>query len=215
MTRITCILLFLLTLLPINAKTILVDPGHGGEDHGAETSHKKGKKWVKVFEKDLALSLSKKIHYYLKKKNLNAYLTRSLDRTLTLQERADLAEKIKADYFISVHINASESKEPRGFETYYLDNHKDDVVKKIEQAENRNLKGADLIIENILMDLVIDRTTKRSRKLAESIHREIGKKMARKYGLKDRGIRPGLFYVLALTKRPGILLEVGFISNEK
>ena len=210
------ILLSYFILNPLWAFTVLVDPGHGGSDHGAKARYYFAKKkWKVINEKDIALNLAKRIHYHLKKNNFNAYLTRSVDRTLSLQDRADMAEKIKADFFISVHINSSEVHEPRGFETYYLDNHKDGVVRKIEEAENRDLHGEDLIINNILMDLIIERTTKSSKSLAQGIHGEIQKFVGRKYQLKDRGIKPGLFYVLALTKRPGILLEVGFLSNSR
>lgn len=210
MIRLLCLIFICNTSL---AYTVLVDPGHGGHDDGAKARQYKNKKWKVIKEKDIALSLAKKIHYYLKKNKINVYLTRSIDRAVSLEERAELADKIKADLFISVHINSSEVTNPRGFETYYLDNHKDDVVKKIESIENKSLEGEELVINDILTDLVIERTTKSSKLLATSIHSEILGKMGKKYKLRDRGIKPGLFYVLALTKRPGILLEVGFLSN--
>lgn len=197
------------------SQTILIDPGHGGHDLGAKARSYNKNRWNIVNEKDLALQIAKRIHRHLKKKKYKTYLTRSVDRDLSLQERADLAEKIKADFFISVHINASEGATASGFETYYLDSHKDQVVSKIERTENKNLKGEDLIIDKILMDLVIERTTKSSKKMAEYIHEEIGKSVGKRYDLKDRGMKPGIFYVLALTKRPGVLLEVGFLSNKK
>jgi N-acetylmuramoyl-L-alanine amidase len=196
--------------------TILIDPGHGGEDNGAETKLplKKGK-WKPVKEKDIALSLAKKIHQELEKRKFNSYLTRSVDRTVSLAERAELADKIKADIFISVHVNSSTKNAPRGFETYYLDNHKDSAVKKVENVENKDLKGEELIINKILTDLVIERTVKSSKSLAVNIHSKIQRLVGRRYKLKDRGVKPGLFYVLALTKRPAILLEVGFLSNSR
>ena len=60
---------------------------------------------------------------------------------------------------------------------------------------------------------MIQRTVTSSKGLASSIHSNIQKKVGSKYRMKDRGVKPGLFYVLALTKRPAILLEVGFLSN--
>lgn len=198
------------------AYTILIDPGHGGEDEGATTKYYYSKKkWKVIKEKDLALSLAKKIHTQLKKRNFKSYLTRSVDRTVTLAERADLAEKIKADLFISVHINSSAGKKGRGFETYYLDNHNDSAIKKVEEIENKDLKGDALVVNKILTDLVIERTVKSSKGLANSIHYQIQRLVSKKYKLRDRGVKPGLFYVLALTKRPAILLEVGFLSNSK
>lgn len=196
--------------------TILIDPGHGGEDDGARARYYYGKKkWRMINEKDIALSLAKKIHEELGKKDFKTYLTRSVDRTVTLAERAELAEKIKADLFISVHVNASEENHPRGFETYYLDNHNDSAIKKVESIENKDLKGEALIVNKILTDLVIERTVKSSKGLATAIHGQIQHLVGKKYNLIDRGVKPGLFYVLALTKRPAILLEVGFLSNSK
>lgn len=203
-------------VIPTWGFTILIDPGHGGEDNGARARYYYGKKkWRMVKEKDIALSLAKKIHSELGKRKFKSYLTRSVDRTVTLAERAELAEKIKADLFISVHINASEGKSGRGFETYYLDNHNDSAIKKVEAIENKDLKGEALIVNKILTDLVIDRTVKSSKGLATSIHGQIQRLVGRRYKLRDRGVKPGLFYVLALTKRPAILLEVGFLSNSK
>jgi N-acetylmuramoyl-L-alanine amidase len=209
-------ILFLLFSLGAQAFTILIDPGHGGEDEGARARYYFAKKrWRLIKEKDIALSLAKKIHEELVKKKFNSYLTRSVDRTVTLAERAELAEKIKADLFISVHINSTEENEPRGFETYYLDNHNDSAIKKVEQVENKDLTGKEIIVNKILTDLVIERTVKSSKGLAQSIHSNIQVLVGKRYKMIDRGVKPGLFYVLALTKRPGILLEVGFLSNSK
>ncbi|WP_164848281.1 N-acetylmuramoyl-L-alanine amidase [Halobacteriovorax sp. HLS] len=214
MKFITLFFFLLISLDNSSAKSILIDPGHGGEDCGA-----KGKYWVKktlkiVCEKDIALSIAKEAHKLISK-NHNAYLTRSVDRTLTLEQRAALADKIKADIFISIHINGSTSRSSRGFETFYLDNHDDAAVKKVEEVENKNSQGEQVIINKILADLVIDRTAPSSRKLSGKIHNRLSKVLPKKYGMIDRGVKPALFYVMALSKRPAILLEVGFISNQK
>ena len=73
---------------------------------------------------------------------------------------------------------------PRGFETYYLDNHNDSAIKKVEMVENKDLKGEALIVNKILTDLVIERTVKSSKGLAVSIHNQIHKLVAKKYKLK-------------------------------
>lgn len=200
----------------VYAYTILLDPGHGGSDQGAsnEIALKKGKYKV-IYEKDLALQLTKKIYSQLKKKGYNVFLTRSVDRTVHLEERAAMAEKLKADLFISVHFNSSLNRHSNGFETYYLDNHSNVAVKKVEDAENKNLKGDELVIRQILIDLVIQRTTSTSKKLATYINKRINQRIARRYKVVNRGVKAGLFYVLALSKRPGVLLEVGFVSNKK
>ncbi|MGZ3790327.1 MAG: N-acetylmuramoyl-L-alanine amidase family protein [Bacteriovorax sp.] len=197
------------------ALTILIDPGHGGEDDGAkaETSGRNPPEMIR--EKDIALSIAQKIYERLQAKNHTVFLTRSLDRTVSLPERAAIAEKTKADLFISVHINSSPESGAVGFETYYLDNHNDMAIKKVEKTENVQTKGDEVVVQQILVDLVIDQTVSTSKPLAFDIHSEIKNSVGRKYGIQSRGIKPGLFFVLALSKRPGVLLEVGFISTQK
>jgi N-acetylmuramoyl-L-alanine amidase len=198
------------------AFTVLIDPGHGGEDNGATGRIKnlKGKLEV-IKEKDLALSISKKIYDWLKKKKYEVYLTRSMDRSVGLAERAEMAEKIEADIFISVHINSCNGRHSKGSEVYYLDNRSDVATKKVEQIENESLEGDDLVINQIVIDLIIERTSATSKKLAKDINHKLKRNVLKKYHMVDRGVKPGLFYVLLLSKRPSALLEVGFISNRK
>lgn len=205
-------LLFLFISTQAFSHTVLIDPGHGGEEFGATivVPYKKVKQKIK--EKDLALKLGKKIQKKLSQKH-STYLTRSIDRTLSLQMRADIADKIKADIFVSLHLNSNPRKKYEGFEVYYLNNHKDQAVKKVESVENIGLTGEDLIVNQILIDLVIDKSSADSKKMAIEIHKQISRKIKRKYRMKDRGVKPGLFYVLALSKRPSVLIEVGFLSN--
>ena len=191
--------------------TILIDPGHGGEDKGAVSYSPEGKE---ILEKNLTLEISKMIYEKLKEKKFQVYLTRSIDRDVSLEKRAELAEKVKADLFISVHMNSSTTSESHGFETYYLDNHSNVAVKKVEDVENKNLDGDQLIIHQILTDLVVEKTVASSKDLANFIHLEL-KSNLKNFQIKDRGHKAGLFYVLALSKRPAVLLEVGFLSNPK
>ena len=202
------IIIIIIITTSINAQVILIDPGHGGEECGAFIIQKK----IKTCEKDIALSIARTLHSLLKDQH-PTFLTRSIDRTLSLEERALMAEKIQATLFISIHVNSHSSKKPQGFETFYLDNHKNAAVKKLEMIENKDLKGEKVIVNQILADLVIQRTAPRSKKLARLVHNNLSNSLTKDYKMLDRGYKPALFYVLALTKRPAILLEVGFISN--
>jgi N-acetylmuramoyl-L-alanine amidase len=206
---------FLFTLTNVSAFTILIDPGHGGDDDGAKATTKGLVPEELIKEKDIALSIAKRINDKLSAKNYTVFLTRSFDRTVSLPERAAIAEKTKADLFISVHINSSPEASANGFETYYLDNHNDVAIKKVEKTENIQMKGDEVIVQQILVDLVVEQTVSTSKPLAASIHSEIKNTVGRKYKIQSRGIKPGLFFVLALSKRPGVLLEVGFISTQK
>ncbi len=202
------------------AATVLIDPGHGGEDCGAKAKvWQKNKKTKKkklsiVCEKDVALKIALKLKKFINStKRHRAYLTRTIDTTVSLQKRADMADSIKADIFISIHLNAATDKSSNGFETYFLDNHQDAAVAKIEAVENRDIEGKQVIINNILTDLVVERVAPESKKLGEKVHTQISKLLTKNYKMKDRGLKPGLFYVLALSKRPSILLEAGFLTN--
>lgn len=204
-----------LLLANAHALTILIDPGHGGEEDGAVATTQGENPPRTIKEKDIALEIAKRIHELLRQKNYSVYLTRSLDRTVTLPERAAIAEKTKADLFISVHINSSPESGAVGFETYYLDNHDDVAIKKVEKTENVQGAGENVVVQQILVDLVVEQTVSTSKPLAESIHSVLKQTVGRKYKIPSRGVKPGLFYVLALSKRPGVLLEVGFISTYK
>lgn len=200
------------------AQVVLIDPGHGGEDCGASTTIERtvNGKVVKekICEKDLALSIAQKIQAKLAP-HFNVFLTRSIDRDLSLHDRARQADMVRADVFISIHLNASTSRRSHGFETFYLNNHNNAAVRRIEEIENRDSGGELTIVDKILTDLVIERTAPRSRKLADLIHAQVAKRIAQPFSINDRGVKPALFFVLALTKRPAILLEAGFLSNDK
>lgn len=205
---------FFLSLLFISnvalAKVVLIDPGHGGDESGA-VGHLDTKKTRRVFEKDLCLRLARKIKDELSK-STSAYLTRSHDRAVSLQERADMADAVKADLFLSIHFNSSTNAKSHGFELYYLDNNSNVAANKVERSENLNLKGEELIVNQILVDLVVQQTVHHSKDLAKMVHEKV-RPVIRENKIDDRGIKPGLFYVLALSKRPGLLVEVGFVSN--
>ncbi len=206
-----CLLLILFISQMTMAKVILIDPGHGGEESGA-VGHLDARKTRKIFEKDLSLRLAKKIKDELSK-STTAYLTRSLDRTVSLQERADLADLVKADLFLSIHFNSSTNAQSHGFELYYLDNNSNVANNKVERAENLNLKGEELIVNQILVDLVVQQTVHHSKELSRHVYEKV-RPVIKTHHMLDRGIKPGLFYVLALSKRPGLLVEVGFVSNK-
>lgn len=245
---ISCLCSIFFSIKNVQAFTILLDPGHGGDDLGAVSSFMEKDKgqYKKVYylEKDLALSFAKKVYKELQNR-YTVYMTRSFDNTITLDERAQMAEKIKADLFISIHMNSSINKNSQGLEIYYLDNHNNIAVRKVENAENKRVlsesesesgsgsgKGNeknfigdknnsnndsensyDPIIHKILIDLIVERTVISSKRLANDIHVELKNKIVTKYNFKDRKVHAGIFYVLALSKCPAVLLEVGFISN--
>ncbi|MAW07302.1 MAG: hypothetical protein CME61_03355 [Halobacteriovoraceae bacterium] len=209
-------LFFILVMLnfKVYGATIIIDPGHGGEEKGA-VSPIDGTQ-----EKDLALYVAKKI-----KENLiddhHVYLTRTQNQTITLEQRSLSAQKIGADLFISVHLNSSESSNSNGFETYYLDSNQEAASNKIVRVENgehshpmKKDPSMDFLTGEILADIVVSKNIPLSKELGNEVHDAISKGISKEYKVKDRGLKPGLFYVLAMSKVPGVLLEVGFLSNK-
>ena len=127
-------LVLLLLSFNLNAAVVVIDPGHGGEERGAIS------KIDHSIEKNLVLRMA----YEIKKKLIGkhqVYLTRSYDKSLTLDERSKLAQKLGADIFVSVHANSSSSHKSQGFETFYLSNSNDEAVKKVVRLENSVAKN--------------------------------------------------------------------------
>src|SRR5690606_28803196 len=117
----------------------------------------------------------------------STYLTRSIDRTVSLQDRADQADLHKTDLILSIHFNSSTKSKSHGFELYYLDNSSNAAKSKVAKAENLNLKGEELIVNQILVDLVVQQTVSHSKQLAGMVHGKL-KPIIIVHKVTDRGI---------------------------
>ncbi|WP_409291701.1 N-acetylmuramoyl-L-alanine amidase [Peribacillus sp. SCS-37] len=121
----------------IKGKTIVLDAGHGGSDPGAVGYSPSLKKYIN--EKDLTLMMVQKTAALLKSAGANVILTRSSNTFNSLQSRVDVAEKYKADAFVSVHYNSSTASSANGIETFYYSNAKD---KKLADAIHKEMVEA-------------------------------------------------------------------------
>lgn len=197
-----------------DAGIIVIDPGHGGKDTGAKASER-GRT---LHEKDLNLDLARYLYSELKRKH-KVYLTRESDKTLSLLERSQVADKVNADLFISIHFNYSKAKSAKGMEIYYLTNKKSEVSGHIEKVENKYVEsdwnGVDQTTRKILIDMIIEKTQKKSLRFARALEKNFKKDLKKNFKINYRGTKAELFFVLALSKRPGVLIEVGFMTNPK
>lgn len=187
---------------------IVIDPGHGGEEEGAIGPNG-------VMEKDITLEIARRLASELRSKlGAKVYLTRTADKTLTLEQRSAFAVRKKADLFISIHANASRDRGASGVETYFLNNASDDAAEKLAKRENRNA-GKDLSeVEHIISTMLQNYDAAESMDLAQEVQGRLAKKLGRSHGsVRDRGVRSALFYVLVGAKCPAILVETAFISN--
>ena len=201
--------------LTIGAYTVVLDAGHGGKDPGAVGKFSK--------EKDLNLSLVLQIGKLIKEQypDVTIVYTRSTDVFIPLQTRADIANKNNADLFISIHANSSESREPKGVETFILGTDRmeanldvamrENAVMKLEADYKTTYQGFDpnSIDSYIMFELMQNSYMDQSLQFAEKVQQHFVGRLNR----SDRGVRQAAFWVLLKTACPSILFEMGFISN--
>ena len=193
---------------------IVIDAGHGGHDSGAIGGG--------LYEKNLVLSIAKRVSKALKKRGYSVYMTRATDRFLKLSQRTKIADKKGAVAFVSIHANSvpkSRRNIAHGIETFFLQNTRDAKSQRIATRENAAvLKGAGTnLSKHVIIDSVLNGPKIiESNKLAIDVQRHIMKNVRRKYrGVKDGGVRHAPFYVLVGASRPSILVEVGYISHPR
>ncbi len=188
---------------------IVIDPGHGGIDPGAV-----GKKGL--YEKDCNLDISLKLKKLLRDSlKVKVVLTREDDSYLSLGARTKIANRNRADLFVSVHCNASKKKkDAAGMETYFLSEAKTDEARATAALENSAIKfdeprKFDSDLSWILFDLAQSEFLQESSDLAEFIQDEAAPLIT----IPNRGINQANFYVLNGAFMPAVLVESAFISN--
>ena len=191
--------------------TVVLDPGHGGQDTGAVGP-------TGLMEKDVVLDLALRLRRLLQERlGLHVILTRSEDVFVPLQERSALANRAKADFFISLHMNGSSQRDALGFETYYFTREPSDTdARASAQRENLAIeregasgKGVESLLRITLADLAVTRDMRESSELAELVLASLGGIMR----VENRGVKSGPFIVLATAAMPAILVESAFITN--
>lgn len=195
-----------------NTYTIIIDPGHGGKDCG--TSNKNIQE--KNIALDYALALKKELKRYPKYKII---LTRETDKTISLEERKNIANKAKADIYISLHTDYHTNKNVSGASVYTLSREamvEESLSLASKKNKNKVLKNEKILkehkeIASIIIDMVYQDTQNSSLKFAEitstSLSQEIN--MLNKYK------RVGGFKVLKGVDIPGVLIEIGYLSNDQ
>jgi N-acetylmuramoyl-L-alanine amidase len=193
--------------------TVIVDPGHGGDDPGARGPGG-------VLEKDVCLALGRSLAAELNRRpGIKAILTRDGDYFLTLRRRTRLAAEKKADLFVSVHANANRNKKVHGTEVYFLSlrGASDSEAREVATRENAADQVAGVPpdsqedIENIIMDLMRTAALERSSELAATVIDRLDADDR----LVIRGVKQAGFDVLKTAGMPSILIEAAFISHSK
>ena len=194
----------------ISRPKIVLDPGHGGHDPGAEGF---------AVEKEVTLAIAQHLATLLRTRlGADVVLTRTGDATLPLAARTARANAEGADLFLSIHANASRRSRLRGIETYYLNNTHDRATIRLAAMEN----GLDLItpaggendLRYILSDLVQVGKMEESIGLASAVQRALVDHLGERYsGIVDLGVKRGPFYVLVGAYMPCVLVETSFLTH--
>ncbi len=192
----------------LSVSTVVIDPGHGGEEVGARGPGG-------TLEKDVTLAIARKLRAQIVSQlGLQVFLTRDGDAEMGLDERTAIANNYKADLFVSIHANASRAKGARGAEVYFLSYQaSDEEGRRIAQLEGEAIPagpsgvGSDLAL--ILWDMAQAEHLEESSSLASRIQEEL----AVVTGSEGRGVKQAPFRVLVGAGMPAVLVEVAFISN--
>jgi N-acetylmuramoyl-L-alanine amidase len=196
---------------PAPLQAIVIDPGHGGHDAGAV-----GPSGLQ--EKELALDVARRVAGLLQEElGVRVVLTRARDQFVGLRERTALANRERADLFVSIHVNATPDGAATGTETYFLSNEATDgAARRAAEYENR-LIAADMgarggspdVLRSILWDLAQSDFQQESSRVAETLQNNLDRALRR----PSRGVKQAPFYVLGGAAMPAVLVEIGFISN--
>ena len=195
-----------------NKHIIVIDPGHGGKDPGCI-----GKGGTK--EKTVVLSVAKKLKASLDAAGYKTFLTRSNDEFLKLADRAEFAEKKRADLFISLHANANPSRNVKGFSVYTLsEKASDEEAQKLAESENAADKIDVSGFEQFSKDIRVALSSLQQHavaELSEEYANGCAKSLTRASIEQQKGpsVRHAPFAVLRSTV-PGALIELGHLSNK-
>ncbi len=198
--------------LPIGSRPLVViDPGHGGIDSGAEAPNG-------VREKDIVLAFSLRLQELLVESGrFDVALTRESDVYLRLEERVAMARTNKADLFIAIHADSFQQPEIRGASVYTRDENATDVLDKVlADTENKSdvIAGFSMPqmapeVVDILLDLMRREMRVQSFLAAQAIVHQLEPSVA----LRRFPVRQADFFVLQAPDIPSVLVELGFLSN--
>ncbi len=207
-------------------KVIVLDPGHGGKDPGCHGT--------KTKEKDVALAVALKLGKYIEEnmKDVKVVYTRSTDVFVELQERAEIANKAKADLFISIHCNSACVRDKQlkkdvcrdqvhGAETYVMGIKNEKGKFDIAKRENSAILMEDNYVQSyggfdpnsdesyIIMMQFADKYIEQSLNFASKTQKQYSTHASR----HDKGVKRASLWVLWRTYMPSVLTEIGYLTN--
>ena len=187
---------------------LIIDPGHGGKDPGAI-----GKDGTR--EKTIVLQIAKIVRDLVQTRlKAEVFLTRSTDEFLELEKRVQFAEEKQADLFLSIHANSHTRRSIQGVEIYHFGKASDPRAWDVAARENGKLRQFEKGDPRgqFIADKWNEKKIEASRNFAWTTNGKLISILQKGYPIKDHGVKTALFHVLS-GNMPGILAEIGFISN--
>lgn len=192
--------------------TVVLDPGHGGKDPGAEEGG--------LIEKEIVLQFAREVRDLLRRDGVRAVLTRDADVFLSLRKRVALAHEVGADLFVSIHADTVREGQAEGATVYTLSEEASDKASaELVATQNRrailsgaDLSGADDEVTGVLLDMARRETRPRTQALSDAI---VAQMTGAGGPMNRHPQRAGGFLVLKSADIPSVLLEIGFLSSQQ
>ncbi|MGA7629230.1 MAG: N-acetylmuramoyl-L-alanine amidase [Terriglobales bacterium] len=198
----------LIRALGLKIGKIVIDPGHGGHDTG--TIGPNG-----LLEKDVVLDVAKRLGRLLETRlGAEVIYTRQDDTFIPLETRTAIANRERADLFISVHANSSRDSDARGVETYYLNFTSSPEALEVAARENAVSEKSIHELQDLVKKIALKEKIEESREFAGDVQQSLyGGLALDNAGIRNRGIKKAPFIVLIGANMPSILAEISFVSN--
>lgn len=189
---------------------VVLDPGHGGQDHG--TTGPTG-----LTEKDLVLDIAQRLGALIEQRlGSEVVYTRSTDVFVPLEERGAMANETRADLFLSIHANSSPVKNISGAEVYYLNFTSSKDALDLAARENASHDKSIFELRELIQKIALKDKLDESRDFASKMQISLSTTWAKmNVNSKNRGVKKAPFVVLIGASMPSVLAEIGFISNPR
>lgn len=195
------------SVLALGVRRVIIDAGHGGTNPGTQSAEG-------IFEKQITLDIAERLRWLVVQRGLEAIMTRTADSTLSLQQRAELANGQRGDIFVSIHLNSFQAPTTRGIETYYLGLSDGPEPDALAAAENQHSGYSLTDMRHLLDRIYADARRDESHRLADAVQQSLMHTLRKtEPALTDRGVKTAPFVVLVATEMPAILAEVSCLSN--
>ena len=193
--------------LGLGVARVVIDPGHGGRDPGAQARELNEAAVVL----DVALELERLL---AKEPNVEVVLTRRTNVYVSLEQRTAIANTSGADLFLSIHVNASANQAARGFETYFLNFASNPEAEALAARENAGSAKTMSNLPEIVKAITLNNKIDESRDFASMVQKSLQQRLRRADpAAKNLGVKQAPFMVLIGATMPSVLVEVSFLTN--